>query len=115
MGDDWIIQDRSHGAPVIHGEVDHSLHQDPTGSQSGWLSLGGADNEVQAYKLGFGGGQHDLVLGVVLVIDGSFGYTDAVGDHLQGCPSYAIASKKLQGCADDSDLRGAGHGLGMPV
>ena len=73
--------------------------------------FGLVEDPYEPGQLELGGGQDDLLLGVVLVVDGGLGHPDLVGDHLQGRAADPVPGEEVEGRGEDPGLRG-GEGRG---
>ena len=107
--DHGIAQDAAHRVPAVDGEVDDAGDERVAGAPPRGLGLRGSDHRLQPRQLGFGGGQDDLVLGVVLVVHRGLRHADLVGDHLQRRPADAVLGEQLDRRGDDAGLGGGGR------
>ena len=76
-------------------------------SRAGPLGFRGRRGLIQARDHDLGDGEDDLVLGVVLLVDGRLRDPDRVRDHLQGCPADAVLGEQHERGFDDPGLRRA--------
>ena len=69
-------------------------------------ALGCGHGRLQTREHDLGDGQDDLVLGVVLVVDGRLRHAERVRDHLQRGPADAVLGKEAECGVDDAGLGG---------
>src|SRR4029453_17362786 len=99
------LEDARHAAG-LDGEVDHPGDQQLARSRAGPLRFRGGHRSLQTCEHDLGDGEDDLVLGVVLVIDGCLRHADRVRDHLQGRAADAVLGEEDERGFDDPGLGG---------
>jgi hypothetical protein len=99
------LEDARHAA-ALDGEVDHPADQHLARPRGGSLGLRGVHGRLQTCQHDLGDGEDDLVLGVVLVVDGRLRHADRVRDHLQGRPADAVLGEEDERGVDDAGLGG---------
>ena len=75
-------------------------------SRAGSLGFRGGHGRLQTREHDLGDGEDDLVLGVVLVVDGGLRDADRVRDHLQRGPADAVLGEQGERGVDDAGLGG---------
>ena len=75
-------------------------------SRAGPLGFRGGHGRLETREHDLGDGEDDLVLGVVLVVDGRLRHADRVRDHLQRGPADAVLGEQDERGFDDAGLRG---------
>jgi len=83
------LEDTRH-ATLLDGEVDHLGDQERARSHAGSLGFRCRHGRLQAREHDLGDGEDDLVLRVVLMIDGRLRHAERVGDHLQRGAADAV-------------------------
>ena len=104
--DDGIVLDRAHHPAARDREVDHLREHQVACTRPGLLGISGVESGFQLRQLDFDRGEHDLVLGLELVVDRGLRHADGVGDHLERRPVDTVLGEQAEGGIDDADLRG---------
>ena len=104
--DHRIAEERALRPAALDREVDDSSDQHLRAGRV-CLGPGGFDRGLDPGQLGFGRGEHDLFLGIELVVDGPLGHAEAVGDHLERGPADTVLGEEVERDVDDPRLSGS--------
>lgn len=97
--------------PLTPGDcpIDQLDQQGPAGLLTPFVCLRGDERVLEDGQLVLGDRDDDLVLGLVLVVDGGLGHPDGVSDHLQRGAADAVGADEVQGGGQDALLRTSPH------
>jgi hypothetical protein len=99
------LHDARH-VPALDREIDHARDQHLARSRAGALGLRGGHGRLQSREHDLRDREDDLVLGVVLVVDGGLRHADRVGDHLERGAADAVLGEEVERRFDDARLCG---------
>ena len=89
---------------LLDGQV-HQLDEEEVDALGpAGLGLGGVEDVLELRQVGLGGGDDDLVLGPVLVVDGRLRHAEGVGDHPERRAADAVPGEQVERGGDDPGL-----------